>query len=359
MASQVGISDAQAHKLIELAKEHGLTAKVRTFRKNSSQHAGRAFLFEVTSPGYARIQPLTHRKEEVVELSTLRLWKSGNDFDTQEVYDMEGSPAIIEATGEPVTTSTRYVIFSKKTRGLWSESRAMWIQNIKNASRWNVHEKEKAEQLLQKIRKAPVHDDAELLPEADGVFRLQSIILESSRLAIPERAPSSMNVSPFLVSSPSNSAFSGDDDLLDLDALLKADDTLLRQAENERKKAMEEYLATKKALREITAKLRGMNDRVVELGGRSILKSSSNPAPANTGKRIYMRCHIKNVLLSSSRLDAQSIFDRIQGVSPSITLQKTKQSLLTMKVDGIAEKDENDNWALTDKGRSAKMIGEK
>lgn len=358
MAVQVGISDAQARRLIELAKKHETTAKVRTFRKDDSQHSGRAFLFEVTSPGYARIQPFTHRKEEVVELSTLRLWKSGNEFDTQEVYDMEGSPAIIEATGEPVTTSTKYAIFSKKMRGLWSESRAMWIQNVKNASKWNSHEKEKAEQLLQKIRKAPVHNDAELLPEADAIFRLQNIILENNSLAITERVPSSMNVSPFLVSSPSNSAFSGEDDLLDLDALLKADDTLLRQAENERKKAMEEYLAAKKVLREVTTKLKGMNERVVELGGRSILKSSSSPAPADTGKRVYMRCHIKNVLLSSSRLDAQSIFDRIQKVSSTITLQKTKQSLIAMRVDGIAEKDENDNWALTDKGRSAKMIGE-
>ena len=116
MSSESGITVTQAAKLLELGKQHGKVPVVRLFSKNASQHAHRALLFGI-SGNTAIVKPYGHRRTEEVDLSVLRFWKAGNDFDISEA---EGCVAPLETEAAVADIAKqRYVVYNSGLRGYW------------------------------------------------------------------------------------------------------------------------------------------------------------------------------------------------------------------------------------------------
>lgn len=134
----------------------------------------------------------------------------------------------------------------------------------------------------------------------------------------------------------------------------------MKLAEEERKKAIFEYGLAKKAVEEAQKtvaaakqKIAELDGRVRSLGGSSVLKGTETKPQKN--KRIFLRSRIQKILLSHSRLDMDSIHERLKSELPELDKTKVSGALYAMKSDGLAEKNDG-GWALTSEGRTAEMM---
>jgi hypothetical protein len=268
MSTQVGITDFQARKLIELAEAAGCLAKVRTFRKDTNHtHAGRAFLISVISRTEARIKPFTHRKEEIVPLASLRFWKSGCEFDITEAEFMTEQETKTETKA---VVKTRFVIYSAKAEGVWAGSNRKWIKNVQSAIFYRdlAH----AESTIKGFSKTYA-SDAILITDVDATSRLaehtvnqkqdvpaQPVLIESKTITPvqpTERKKETVTVS--------------DDFALDFDpvAFAKlADDYKrilqeLKDLDIKRNEIIESLSATKASLAEMASTLAGKKEKPV------------------------------------------------------------------------------------------------
>jgi hypothetical protein len=235
-----------------------------------------------------------------------------------------------------------------------------------------------------KINKVPIQDDAVLLPINEAHDALLEI------LTAPQSAPSAPETLPFKPQTPQMTPPTvvqlprptapavpasllavakpqpatpitlAEDDFIDLDAFLGKDDASLKLAEEERKKAIYEYGLAKKAVEEAQKtvaaakqKIAELDERVRNLGGSSVLKGTETKP--TKGKRLFIRSKIQKVLLSHSRLDADSIYNHIKHEAPGLEKAKVGTALYAMKSDGLAEKNDG-GWALTTEGRNAEMM---
>lgn len=147
-----------------------------------------------------------------------------------------------------------------------------------------------------------------------------------------------------------------DDDFIDSNALRNEDDAALRLAEEERKKLLVDFVSTRNLFNDIRAKLTQLDNRVMELGGKTILKQKSdNPSQK---KRVVLRSHVRPILLAHSRLSSEAIHERLVSEFPALELKKVKQCLFAMSADGLVEKNDSGGWAITAQGREARMMGE-
>jgi len=362
MAVQVGITEPQARKLLELGALNNIKPKVRTFRKTSSQHCGRAFLLEVFKNQTARIQPLTHRKEETVSLNELRLWKSGNSFSIDEVIEMQPQQQI-KATGSVVSAqSSSYVIFSKKMGGIWGGFERRWVKNLSIASKWGMDFKHHAERTMSKISVGSEQTDYVIMTEEEAQLALLDVMTAPStplgKIGNDTVAPLPSLLQTLVPSKPHLTVTSSSDDFLDLEALSNPNEQALRNAEQERRVLSEKYLATKQELESIREKIFQVNERVLSLGGRSIVKTKKVSSGSNKGcksgaPRGALKGGVIAVLKTHSRLDADGIHQRLLSNLPSADVNKVKGALLAMRADGEAERDDKtQGWCLTAKGRA-------
>lgn len=363
-----GISFAEANALMDAARRVGRKPKVRTFQKNSGkQHCGRAFLLEVVNKTTARIQPFRHGgKIETVPLNELRLWKGGNEhISIEEIRKMSGtSTAAVPAKGTH-TEQARFVVFSKKAQGVWGGERARWTQDFNRAVRWTQSEHNSAKGIEYKLKGIPNSDDAILLKDTIAFGALTELLEELT--APPTQVQQAPTVPQNVAAIPQKLELDGEpqlpkkvlpsDSFIDLDALFNDNEELLRKAESERKAVGLEYKNALEALEALKRKFELLDRNVVGLGGHSVLKGAAPQAPKAEGKRVFLRAKIRNILLTSSRLDNASIHARLLAEVPDVTTIRVSSALSAMRADDLAERDDNGGWALTTKGRTAEMMG--
>jgi hypothetical protein len=392
MESRQGISEAQALKLLELAQKNGRICNIKLINKDIRGKPNRGILKKVLGNGRAIVRPFKHGHDEEEKLSNIYFWKSGCDFDITEAMSMPSSvdfrkplgerlsiPASIVPNGAP---AGEFVIFSAKMKSVWGGHERRWTQNFNLANKWRDHGD--GMRAIGKINKVPIQDDAVLLPINEAHDALLEI------LTAPQSAPSAPETLPFKPQTPQMTPPTvvqlprptapavpasllavakpqpatpitlAEDDFIDLDAFLGKDDASLKLAEEERKKAIYEYGLAKKAVEEAQKtvaaakqKIAELDERVRNLGGSSVLKGTETKP--TKGKRLFIRSKIQKVLLSHSRLDADSIYNHIKHEAPGLEKAKVGTALYAMKSDGLAEKNDG-GWALTTEGRNAEMM---
>lgn len=364
-----GISFAEAKALMEAARKAGRRPKVRTFQKNSGkQHCGRAFLLEVVNERTARIQPFHHGgKIETVGLNELRLWKGGNEhIPIEEIRKMSGTVSAIAVPARGTHTDVaRFVIYSKKSQGVWGGERTKWTQDFTKAVRYAQHEMNAAQGLESKLKRIPSSDDSVLLNDAVAFGALTELLDELT--APPSQPIPQPTARPQLLVPPPVLELDGDrppkkvlpkDDFIDFETLFNDNEELLRKAEAERKVFGLEYQRAKTALEDMKDKFELLDRNVVSLGGHSVLKGAVPQPPKTEGKRVFLRAKIRRILLASSRLDNESIHARLLTEVPDVTTTRVSSALSAMRADELVERSDSGGWALTKKGREAEMMGD-
>lgn len=365
MAVQTGISSDQARKLLELAGQSNQKPKVRTVQKDSSkQHSGRAFLLEVINDRQAKIQPFNHGgKVETVELDSLRLWKSGNSFDLEEVRKVTPTAVRVKPS---IIVQTRVTIFSKKMKAVWGGERVKWTEDFDKVVLWTTNEQRAASATLLRLKSMSLSDDAVLLNEAIAHDALLEVLTQPSAPSVAplEATPKTATIVAPYVAPPVEKedlpSAKEDDDFLDLDSIFNPQETALRLAEENRREAVADYKKAKDFFEKSKAKLMLLDASVVKLGGRSGLKgaTSGEGKPNGKKKRVYIRNKIQKILQSSSRLDTSAIHSRLLAYEPTLEALRVTHALSAMKTELLAERDENGGWALTHKGRTAELRGD-
>lgn len=367
MAVQVGITALQARQLLDLARKSNSRAKVRTFEMTGKQHGGAAFLIGILNDRQAQIKPFHHGgKVETVSLGSLRLWEGGNDFDIKAIKEAKVLPQaqtpVIQTpiAAENVQHANRFVIFSKSNKAVWGGDRVKWTADFNRAFRWQANENYVSSVVLKRLQSQEPSGDAELLNEPAAYEALLALNPRKTPLInspiqtspLPEPAKLAEGEQP---ASPQYE----EDDFLDLDSIFNSQASALRDAENARRDAVEEYKTAKLHFDLIKQRLAILDANVVKFGGRSGLKSAPATGRATSaGKRVFIRGRIQKILLKSSRLDSQSIHERLLADLPDLDKEKTYQSLSAMKSDGLAERDSNGGYALTPKGRTFTPLAE-
>lgn len=340
----------QAQKLLELSRAAGKIANVKTcVNGDRRSHPGRAIFIGLLGKDKAIVKPFNHGKQEVVPLDSIGFWKSGCDFDIGEAMN-----AIREARPTVTPVNIVYVVFSEKMQGVWNEHRR-WVRDIERASRYT--ERSHAARAVGKLNKVQLQDDAKVMTKEDAAVALLDILTRpKTQMTTP--APSAIPSRLLAATKPLPQKTSSlpDDDLVDVSVLFNENEISLRQAEGERKIAFEEYANIKRSLSEAIQKLKDLNSRVVELGGRSILKSEKAEA-GKRSKRLLIRGPIQEVLKIHSRLDAVSIFNRIKDRPDlvGITKKKMMQCISGMVAHGLLEEG-NGGWQLTASGYKTDMM---
>ena len=252
---KVGITEVQARTLIELAEKAGCIAKVRTFRKDTCHtHSGRAFLLGIVNKTEARIKPFTHRKEEIVPLSTLRFWKSGCTFDISEAESMTE-----QETNETIeiAPATRYVIYSAKAEGVWAGPNRKWIKNVQSAIFYR--NAEQADSTIKSMSKTYA-SDAELLTDTDATScfavkvtqPVQPVqVVEKPVVTIPTAPVNPVRVEKTMID----------------DYMLSFDPAVLAKAAEDYKRLVEELKAAEALKQEIVRKLEAVKVTIGEMVG--------------------------------------------------------------------------------------------
>jgi hypothetical protein len=387
MEKRVGITEAQARKLLELAKNSNRPCVVKTINKDIRSEPGRAILKEIRSNGTAVILPFKHKHTEEEVLSNIFFWKSGCDFDITEAMDMQSTidyrkplgeklsiPTSVVASGTPVG---EFVIFSRKMKSVWAGNERRWTDRFNLANRWkNHHEGMRA---VERINKVPMQNDAVLLPIDEAHQALLSVLASSQqpKQITPQSLDFKATMSPPTphiprptapsISAPKPQSVSAvgiddDDDFINLNILLGRDNDSLRLAEEERKKAGAQYglarkaaEAAQRAVEEAKQLFAELDQKVQSLGGASALKGKTRSRENGDQNRkpIMLRSRIHKMLMSNLRLQSSFMYKQISSEIQGIKKSKIDSALSSMKRDDLAEKNE-DGWSLTLKGRQLK-----
>lgn len=337
---------------MEEAGKLGIKPRVRTFQ-DQKRHCGKAFLLEVVNEQTAKIKPFRHGgKIETVSLKDLRLWKGGNqDIPIEEIRKMASSSSVaVPAKGTHVDQD-RMVVYSKKARGVWGGERLKWTQDFNQAIRWNQEELSAAKAVEARLKLIPFSNDAVLIQDAVAFGSLTELL---DVLTSPRPQPIEKPSTPSVVDEEKPAKEVYNDDFIDFEALFNSNEEMLRVAEADRKKVGMECQKAKQALEELKRKFELLDRSVVALGGSSTLKGATAPKQrkGSGGKRLFLRSKIQNILKVCSRLNTDSIFDKIVLLVPDMDKARLSSALSAMKVDGLAERNEN-GWALTSEGRNA------
>jgi len=341
MSTQVGMTDSQARKLIELAEKSGCMAKVRTFRKDTNHtHSGRAFLISVVNKTEALIKPFTHRKEETVPLTTLRFWKSGCEFDITEAEQVVEEPT---AAATQTTASTRFVIYSAKAEGVWAGSTRKWIKNVQSAIFYQgmAH----AESTIKGFQKT-FATDAILITDIDATSRLSVKNVVKPSLPIVQK--------PILTVTVPTVPQDTEDATMNDEYALNFDPIALAKAAEDYKKVVEEIKAAEALKQEALKRLEEVKKIIGDLVGT--VQTKAKPAAAAATKRTSakpgaVKTAVVTVLKSCSRLDLASLVARANPLTPESTRDSVKQAVYKLKRDGLIEQNEN-GFALTALGRT-------
>lgn len=339
---KVGITEVQARTLIELAEKAGCIAKVRTFRKDTCHtHSGRAFLLGIVNKTEARIKPFTHRKEEIVPLSTLRFWKSGCTFDISEAESMTEQET--NETTE-VAPATRYVIYSAKAEGVWAGPNRKWIKNVQSAIFYR--NAEQADSTIKSMSKTYA-SDAVLLTDTDATSRFAVKVTQPvppvQVVEKPVVTTTTAPVNPVRVEKT----------MID-DYMLSFDPAVLAKAAEDYKRLVEELKAAEALKQEIVRKLEAVKVTIGEMVGNPKAAVAATPVAAKRTnvKPGAVKAAVLSVLKTCSRLDLQSLVNRAQPLSPESSRGSVKQAVYKCKKDGLIEQNAN-GFALTAAGRQA------
>lgn len=390
MQSTRGITADQARKLLELARANNRICNVKLFNKKLRGKPNRGILKEVLNNDRAVVRPFKHGHDEEELLSNIMFWKGGCDFDITEAINM-GSIDFKKPLGQrlsiplsviPSAQQTgEFVVFSAKMKAVWGGAERRWTQNFNQAVKWRDHGD--GMRAVGKLNKVQVQDDAVLLPINEAHDALLEILTAPN--SVPQQSPSpslpfkqqtppmtpqtapqaprptAPALSASLLSAvrpqPAMPVNLGEDDFIDVDALLGKDDVSLKLAEEERRKAIYEYGLAKKAVEEAQKtvaaakqKIAELDERVRTLGGSSVLKDNKEKKPKAKRYRIFP--NIKEILTKHSRLDLSGIHDRLITSFPELDRNKLSKNLTNYKLRGLVERDDNGGWALTSLGRS-------
>lgn len=373
MAVQEGLTAQQVVKLLELAKKAGKRCHIKTADKDVRSTPGRAILLGMANKNAALIKPFNHGgKEEIVFLSNLRAWRGGCDFDISDIFNMNLTISTQSVDAIESTNHIKFVIFSKKMKAVWGGDNRRWVSDVQRASKWAEQHKSFAQRALGKINKIPTQDDAVVMTveEAENaVFEIFAVrppgkqpVCQINNVQVPASVYSPQSLFPSsnvtIVNPMQTTKYqqSSDEEILDMDTLLNSNETALRLAESERKKAGEEYMNLKRLTIEALEHIRQLNDAVVKLGGRSAMRISQPlHVHVKKGSRVLLRFRIQKILLTCSKLDSRSIHNRILAEIPNLEIIKTQQCLSSMKSDDLVELNGR-GWSLTSKGKNAEMM---
>lgn len=334
MGTQVGLTQAQALKLISLATESGQKAKVRTANLDASQHRGRAFLLEVVNRHQALIQPFEHRKQELVELSSLSFWKSGNDFDISEAINAVEQKEEIMASAN----TSRYVVYSKKWNGVWGGDHKKWVPQSNRARLFDTQES--AQEVADKQAKSPMSSDA-------VAMRLE----EAHSLLNPTPMPIAIEPTAEAVThmpKQLNSLFDSD-----LDAILNFDKSALMKAIDECQQAAKD-LQQVEALRieaeerlqkakELVSQMTSMVGKAARSQKQKSVVEDEASVPTKPGalkKAILEACGTK------SHWDTTSLFNAIRQACPKSSEGSIQQALYKLRADGLIAGSNAAGWNL-------------
>lgn len=373
-----GMTAAGAAALVELAKNNGRNAQVKTFDKDLRKFPGKASLLSVLNSDLAVIQPHGHGHTEVVPLSTIGLWKSGNPFDIQEVVRMEklfNNPSmVVQPTGKSVSIEkTEYVVVSKN-KGVFCGDRG-WVRSASPTIQYSVYNEQAfAARAVGKLNKVVGCEDAMVLKRSelsDFLANLPPISpsplsaqpkpahIQGPKVIAPAETPSPVGVKPE-VKIPTRPAQSSVSSLLnfDLDSILMEDNSELQKALENKRKAAEDAKAAKSMLEEALERLQQAQSEISRLTNSMTVPilGGSAPQEADDGsklKRGALRSAIRSVLTVSSRLDAETLCSKVLGICPVTSNGSIKQALYSMRSAGLLERDDNGGWALTAEGKSS------
>lgn len=308
MAKSWGLTEAQARKLIELAKERGVKARVRTFRKENSQHAGRAFLLRVVNKYQAIIKPFTHRKEEVVNLSSLDFWVSGNEFDlTPAMLLIEGAAA--EPILQPAFAATA---FEFAERSSCEEASADFV--------------EKTTQEV--VEEKPVEHKVEVMANHTNKTEPATIVKVAQATTMPIITDT------------------------ELAAMLQFDASKMASLIEEGKKLAGELNDIEAMRLQITQRLDEVKSQLKQLSQQMHQTTMEEThTPRKIAKRGFVQSKIVEAVKISPRLDMRSLVERVLGQSPTSSYKSISLAVRNMAKAGLLEEHDN-GYSLPSKGRS-------
>lgn len=356
MARQKGITEAQGRRLLELAEEAGVQPKVRTYSKETAQHAGRAFLLDIPNSRQARIKPFNHGgKEEIVELTSLGLWKSGNNFNIEEVYRMDAA-TLVQATGRPIhnySGQQQYVVYSRKMKCVWGGDLHKWTANFAHAATWS--DPSHAARSVGKLNKAPVSDDATVLKREIAYEYLRSPQLQPVQVQ-PYQPSAAIALPQTVMTAPVTATETPQNEISDegLASILAFDETSFLKSIQAVKTAHAEVQAAKKMLADAEQKFQTATLNHNSIIGllRTSIDSASPKKRKSMGPKGALKECIREILKTHSRLDTSGIATRVNGKLPEKTRGSITQCLYTLQKSEEVERDDNGGWALTSLGRS-------
>jgi hypothetical protein len=337
MASKVGLTLAQAAKLIELADANSRQAKVRTFHRESSQHRGRAFLLRLLNDHQAIIKPFEHRREEVVELDTLSFWRGGCDFDIEAAVN---AVETVERNSMSNDSDDPWVVLSKKWNGVWAGETRKWTKQTPTCRRFD--DRDAAQQCANKLARNTMSSDAAVvrLSEAHAFLHpTPSVMVESKKVETVAA----------IVNKPSLPLF--DDDIaailaFDRTAWNKAFDDCqaaakeLQDIETMRQEALDKLNRAKTALSELTDNFRENKSNV---RNRSI-KTEAPAATNGVTKPGLLKETVLSILDSGERVETHTMFEKVLAKAPTSTHGSVQQVLYKLRALGLIVGSNADGW---------------
>jgi hypothetical protein len=119
----MSLTTVQISKLLELGKRKGRVPMVRIFSKGAEQHAHRAMLIGLNGQK-AIVKPQGHRRVEEIDLTSVSLWRAGNNFDLTEI-DALSEPIQLGNAIEAISTP-RFLIYNSDAKGYWHGNNRKW-----------------------------------------------------------------------------------------------------------------------------------------------------------------------------------------------------------------------------------------
>ena len=388
MHQDTALTASQARKLLELAARHNKKAYVMCFDKDVRSKPGRAQLIRVLNERKAEIKPFHHGKTEEIDLSNMQVWKAGNQFDTSEVYEMTETVKFVGGLGPAVKTplirTGKFYVISKKMKMIWGGSNVGWVSDIEEAAKYDFDHY--AARAVGKINKMPMSSDAEVVTEqqakdflglqmganvAETIERINVSAMPSNTLPPqmqtpltiarhPHQAPPAA-ILPNMVEVPPKPVFAVDSlEFMGMDiAAIINDDTgdELQYLLSQRKQAAVEFAKAKEYFDNSVKKLKDANDKYnAFVAGQSFVPKGLTPS-GSKGTKIHNRGLKRAMLIAMSGpnvppLSPEDVLGKIKGAMPNAELINVNQTLLALKYEHHAERDEaTKTWKLTDEGQ--------
>jgi hypothetical protein len=334
---------SHARKLLEAAGDRMVQVKVHD--KSLRSQPGRAVLLSVINDRTLRVKPHHHRHHEDVDIEQVSYWVGGNNHfpEGQEIMKQTlFDPSLNRSHASNEKSS--FCVVDVKNHSVWGGNGKGWIKNP-NASHDYGTQPDAARALTHLAKSAPSNSEL-LIYKKDEFLRIAGDWVTAKD---PDPSPVVVTNLPKPKIAISSDVMRG----IDINAIVSEENSTLEQALKDRRDAAKDAITAKALLDEALNKIEKANE-IIRSQIPGLNKEEKEPEISNSGSgkaaRGSVRNAIKQVLSNSSKLDADSIVGKIQGMGIQSSKASIKQALYAMANLKLLSKDEN-GYSLTEAGR--------